>query len=267
MSRKEEHHTHWMRIRNRTIKRGGQVKELSKRRGALWVFMTFIKNQFLQPDNYATHRRFWYCYRPVTCLVDWFLIWYIWLRYFFCCALFIHAVLPYLGRWPALASMAILAISSNIVIHWHGRCPLSIVRYRTAVKDPADCSTFLGNYQGLRWKAGMYVLAVVTFIVILLMLIVLAACKRLVRCISLWFTMMVSTQVTKLFKNLVALSTLSSLKPCEKTVLRWLLKSFCENNDLTFVETLNLSKGVSKTLRWSNTTANTMASKREKVSW
>ena len=34
-----------------------------------------------------------------------------------------------------------------------------------------------------------------------------------------------AVKVTKLFKNLVASNTLSSLKPCEKTVLRWLLKS------------------------------------------
>mgnify|MGYP000694800365 CR=1 FL=1 len=50
---------------------------------------------------------------------------------------------------------------------------LSIVRYRTAVKDPMDLLyLFWAITSGITVGAGMYVLAVVTSIVILLMLIV-----------------------------------------------------------------------------------------------
>ena len=72
-----------------------------------------------------------------------------------------------------LTSMVTLAISSNIVISLGMVGALSIVRYRTAVKDPMDLLyLFLGNYLRDYGGAGMYVLAVVTSIVILLMLIV-----------------------------------------------------------------------------------------------
>ncbi len=87
--------------------------------------------------------------------------------------------------------------------------------------------------------AGMYVLAVVTFIVVLLMLIVFTACKRLVRYRR--FTMMVSTG-DKVVQELGRIKHFIKSEPCGKTVLRCILKSLVKNNDQ--VENIKSIEGV-----------------------
>ena len=66
-----------------------------------------------------------------------------------------------------LTAMVTLAISSNIVISLGMVGALSIVRYRTAVKDPMDLLyLFWAITTGITVGAGMYILALVTAAVI-----------------------------------------------------------------------------------------------------
>lgn len=72
-----------------------------------------------------------------------------------------------------LTAMVTLAISSNIVISLGMVGALSIVRYRTAVKDPMDLLyLFWAITTGITVGAGMYILAIVTATVIFGMLII-----------------------------------------------------------------------------------------------
>ena len=72
-----------------------------------------------------------------------------------------------------LTAMVTLAISSNVVISLGMVGALSIVRYRTAVKDPMDLLyLFWSITTGITIGAGMYILAIVTAAVIFGMLII-----------------------------------------------------------------------------------------------
>ena len=67
-----------------------------------------------------------------------------------------------------LTCMLTLAISSNIVISLGMVGALSIVRYRTAIKDPMDLLYLFWSISvGITLAAGLYVLAVLTMIVMI----------------------------------------------------------------------------------------------------
>lgn len=67
-----------------------------------------------------------------------------------------------------LSCMLTLAISSNIVISLGMIGALSIVRYRTAIKDPMDLLyLFWAISVGITLGAGLYVLAIATMIIML----------------------------------------------------------------------------------------------------
>lgn len=73
-----------------------------------------------------------------------------------------------------LTCMVTLAISSNIVISLGMVGALSIVRYRTAVKDPMDLLyLFWAITTGITTGAGMYVLALAAAVIMLLMLYIM----------------------------------------------------------------------------------------------
>lgn len=71
-----------------------------------------------------------------------------------------------------LTCMVTLAISTNIVISLGMVGALSIVRYRTAVKDPMDLLyLFWAITTGITTGAGMYVLAIVSAVVMIIMIV------------------------------------------------------------------------------------------------
>lgn len=73
----------------------------------------------------------------------------------------------------ALTAMVTLAISTNIVISLGMVGALSIVRFRTAVKDPLDLMyLFWAITTGITSGAGMYLLVLVTAVVMIGMIII-----------------------------------------------------------------------------------------------
>lgn len=65
-----------------------------------------------------------------------------------------------------LSCMLTLAISSNIVISLGMVGALSIVRYRTAIKDPMDLLYLFWSISvGITLGAGLYILAIITIII------------------------------------------------------------------------------------------------------
>ena len=70
-----------------------------------------------------------------------------------------------------LTSMVTLAISTNIVISLGMVGALSIVRFRTAIKDPMDLLyLFWAITSGITAGAGMYALTLLTAVIIILMI-------------------------------------------------------------------------------------------------
>jgi hypothetical protein len=73
-----------------------------------------------------------------------------------------------------LTCMITLAISTNVVLSLGMVGALSIVRYRTAIKEPMDLLfIFWGISSGIAVGASMYLLVGVTAVVIIIMLIIL----------------------------------------------------------------------------------------------
>ena len=81
-----------------------------------------------------------------------------------------------------LTCMVTLAISTNIVISLGMVGALSIVRFRTAVKDPMDLLyLFWAITTGITAGAGMYVLAVLAAVIMIVMIYLESALLRLSR--------------------------------------------------------------------------------------
>lgn len=71
-----------------------------------------------------------------------------------------------------LTAMVTLAISTNIVISLGMVGALSIIRFRTAVKDPLDLLyLFWAITSGITAGAGMYILLLITAVIMILMII------------------------------------------------------------------------------------------------
>jgi hypothetical protein len=77
-----------------------------------------------------------------------------------------------------LTSMVTLAISTNVVISLGMVGALSIVRYRTAIKEPLDLLyLFWAISAGIGIGATMYLLVVVTSVILILLLLILGRVK------------------------------------------------------------------------------------------
>lgn len=75
-----------------------------------------------------------------------------------------------------LTAMVTLAISSNVVISLGMVGALSIVRFRTAIKDPLDLLyLFWAITSGITVGAGMYILCAVAAVIMILMIILFNA--------------------------------------------------------------------------------------------
>lgn len=78
-----------------------------------------------------------------------------------------------------LTSMLTLAISSNVIISLGMVGALSIVRYRTAIKDPMDLLyLFWAISEGITIGAGLYVLAIITLFVMVIIIHIFYNKKR-----------------------------------------------------------------------------------------
>ena len=78
-----------------------------------------------------------------------------------------------------ITSFIIMTISANIVLSLGMVGALSIVRFRSAVKDPLDIGfLFWGIAAGLTCGAGLYFVALVGTVIISVIYIVMHFCKR-----------------------------------------------------------------------------------------
>ena len=104
-----------------------------------------------------------------------------------------------------LTCMVTLAISTNVVISLGMVGALSIVRFRTAVKDPLDLLyLFWSITTGITAGAGMYALGLVTAVVMIGMILFSTTGRPKAECTLLSFTILVQTQKTISFVPLAA---------------------------------------------------------------
>lgn len=121
-----------------------------------------------------------------------------------------------------LTCMVTLAISTNIVISLGMVGALSIVRYRTAVKDPMDLLyLFWAITSGIAAGAGMYLLVVVAGAVMIGMLALFYSHQDKGRVyIAVIHTLPTRSGTTSRARS-AARSSSSNPKPCVATMWRW----------------------------------------------
>lgn len=199
----------------------------------------FIKKSILQSDNYATQSPLRIVIVLLLALLIGAFIYKVY-QHFFTGVIYSRSF-----AMTLLTSMVTLAISSNIVISLGMVGALSIVRYRTAVKDPMDLLyLFWAITSGITVGAGMYVLAVVTSIVILLMLIVFSRLQETGKVYIAVVHYDGEHTGDKVIQELGRIKHFIKSETMRKDSVEMAIEVFVKNNDLTFVENIKSIEGV-----------------------
>lgn len=148
-----------------------------------------------------------------------------------------------------ITSVIILAISSNLVLSLGMVGALSIVRFRSAIKDPIDIAfIFWAISTGIISGAGLYALAIVTSIVIAIVIIIVSRisfsdCSFLFvyRCESV----QTREEVIELVKTNVKKYGLKSVQDTE-TGIEVILELRADKDLTSFVEKVRQINGVTK---------------------
>lgn len=144
-----------------------------------------------------------------------------------------------------LTAMVTLAISTNIVISLGMVGALSIVRFRTAVKDPLDLLyLFWAITTGITSGAGMYLLVFVTAIIMILMVIIFYNKQqkgRIYIAVIHYVGDEVGDNVIRAFGKM---KYFVKSKTVRKGKTEMAVEVYCKNNDMFFLDRIRDTEGV-----------------------
>ena len=144
-----------------------------------------------------------------------------------------------------LTAMVTLAISTNIVISLGMVGALSIVRFRTAVKDPLDLLyLFWAITTGITAGAGMYLLVFVTAIIMIIMIIIFNRRQqkgRIYIAVIHYIGDEVGDNVIRAFGKM---KYFVKSKTVRKGKTEMAVEVFCKNNDMFFADKIRDIEGV-----------------------
>lgn len=144
-----------------------------------------------------------------------------------------------------LTAMVTLAISTNVVISLGMVGALSIVRFRTAVKDPLDLLyLFWAITTGITSGAGMYVLVFVTAAVMTVMIIIFHAKQQKGRIYILVVHYTGETAGDDILRAFGKMKYFVKSKTARKDKTEMAIEVFCKNNDTFFMEKIQNIDGV-----------------------
>lgn len=144
-----------------------------------------------------------------------------------------------------LTAMVTLAISTNIVISLGMVGALSIVRFRTAVKDPLDLLyLFWAITTGITSGAGMYLLVVLTALVMIVMIVLFYHKQqkgRIYIAVIHYTEDEVGDNVIRAFGKM---KYFIKSKTVRKGKTEMAVEVYCKNNDTFFLEKIRDIEGV-----------------------
>ena len=144
-----------------------------------------------------------------------------------------------------LTAMVTLAISTNIVISLGMVGALSIVRFRTAVKDPLDLLyLFWAITTGITSGAQMYVLALVAAVVMILMILLFYHKQQKGRIYILIIHYTGDSAGDDVIRSLGKIKHFIKSKTLRKDKTELAIEVFCKNNDTFFMEKIRALDGV-----------------------
>lgn len=144
-----------------------------------------------------------------------------------------------------LTAMVTLAISTNIVISLGMVGALSIVRFRTAVKDPLDLLyLFWAITTGITAGAGMYILVLVAAVVMTLMIILFYHKQQKGRIYILVVHCVGETAGDDILRAFGKMKYFIKSKTVRKDKTEMAIEVFCKNNDTFFMDKVRALDGV-----------------------
>jgi len=144
-----------------------------------------------------------------------------------------------------LTAMVTLAISTNIVISLGMVGALSIVRFRTAIKDPLDLLyLFWAITTGITSGARMYVLVAVAAVVMTLMIVLFYHKQQKGRIYILVVHYLGDEAGDNVIRALGKIKYFIKSKTLRKDKTEMAVEVFCKNNDTFFMEKIRAIDGV-----------------------
>ena len=144
-----------------------------------------------------------------------------------------------------LTAMVTLAISTNIVISLGMVGALSIVRFRTAIKDPLDLLyLFWAITSGITSGAGMYVLVVASAVVMIVMIMLFYHKQQNGRIYILVVHYVGEQAGDDVIRALGKIKYFIKSKTLRKEKTEIAIEVFCKNNDTFFLEKIREIEGV-----------------------
>ena len=144
-----------------------------------------------------------------------------------------------------LTAMVTLAISTNIVISLGMVGALSIVRFRTAVKDPLDLLyLFWAITSGITSGAGMYLLALVAALIMIIMIIIFHSKQQKGRIYIAVIHYTSDEAGDNVIRAFGKMKYFIKSKTCRKEKTEMAVEIYCKNNDMFFMEKIRGIEGV-----------------------
>ena len=144
-----------------------------------------------------------------------------------------------------LTAMVTLAISTNIVISLGMVGALSIVRFRTAIKDPLDLLyLFWAITTGITSGAGMYVLVLAAAVVMTVMVIIFYSRQQKGRIYILVVHYTGDEAGDNIIRSFGKIKYFIKSKTLRKEKIEMAIEVFCKNNDTFFMEKIRSIDGV-----------------------
>lgn len=170
---------------------------------------------------------------------------YVVYRRFYTGVIFSRSFAVTLVGMTVLTCMVTLAISTNIVISLGMVGALSIVRYRTAVKDPMDLLyLFWAITTGITTGAGMYVLAVAGAIIIILMILVFSRKQQSGQIYIVVIHYQGDETGDKIIQTFGKMKYFVKSKTIRGETAEMAVEVFCRKNDTYFAEQIRVLPGV-----------------------
>lgn len=180
----------------------------------------------------------------ITALIMGAVIYFVY-RKFYTGVIYSRAFAITLVGMTVLTAMVTLAISTNIVISLGMVGALSIVRFRTAIKDPLDLLyLFWAITTGITSGAGMYLLVLVAAVVMTLMIILFYKKQQNGRIYILVVHYTGDQAGDDVIRALGKIKYFIKSKTMKKDKTEIAIEVFCKNNDTFFMEKIRALDGV-----------------------
>ena len=204
----------------------------------------FIKKSILESGAYDGVTIINAALGLLTALVMGALIYFIY-RKFYTGVIFSRSFAVTLIGMTVLTAMVTLAISSNVVISLGMVGALSIVRFRTAVKDPLDLLyLFWAITTGITSGAQMYVLVFAAAVVMIMMIMIFHHKQQKGKIYILVVHYEGDNAGDEVIRALGKIKYFIKSKTLRKEKTEMAIEVFCKNNDTFFMEKIREINGV-----------------------